>query len=114
MKTYISRTLSALLVFGFLFSFSLVSAQSATIENPLGYQDFEGLVNAIINFLIKVATPLAAIMFVVSGVLFVTSTGDPGRVSTARKVALYTAIGYGVILMSSGLIKVLQSLLKGS
>jgi len=84
------------------------------IENPLGYSGFEDLVNAIINFIWKLATPLAAIMFVISGIMFVTSVGDPEKVKTAKKVALYTAIGYAIIIMASGLIKVLQSLFQGS
>ncbi len=90
------------------------TSEPGVIQNPLGYENFEDLVNAIINFLWIIATPLAAIMFVISGVMFVTSAGSPERVKTARNVALYTAIGYGIIIIASGLIKVLQSLLQGS
>ena len=85
-----------------------------TISNPLGYENFEDLVNAIINFLWLITTPLAAIMFVISGIMFVTSVGNPEKVKTAKNIALYTAIGYGIIIIASGLIKVLQSLLQGS
>lgn len=89
-------------------------SQEGVIENPLGYERFEDLVNAIIDFIWKLGTPLAAIMFVISGIMFVTSTGNPEKVKTAKNVALYTAIGYGIIIMASGLIKVLQSLFQGS
>ena len=84
------------------------------ICNPLGYENFEDLVNAIINFLWIIGTPLAAIMFVISGIMFVTSVGNPEKVKTAKNIALYTAIGYAIIIMASGLIKVLQSLFQGS
>ncbi len=90
------------------------TSQEGALQNPLGYDTFEDLVNAIIGFLIKIGIPLATIMFVIAGVLFVTSAGDPNRVSTAKKFMLYTAIGLAVILVSSGLIKVLQSLLQSS
>jgi len=83
------------------------------ICNPLKYGNFEDLVNAIIGFLIRIGTPIAAIMFVIAGIVFVTSAGDPGRVRTARSIMIYTAVGLAVILVASGLIKVLQSLLQG-
>ena len=61
-----------------------------------------------------IGSPIAGVMFVVAGVMFVTSAGDPERVRTARRVMIYTAVGLAVILVASGLIKVLQSLLGGS
>jgi hypothetical protein len=79
--------------------------------NPLRYGSFEELVNAIIRFLNYIGIPLAAIMFVIAGVLFVTSAGDPTRVQTAKNFMLYTIIGLSILLVSSGIIKVLQSLL---
>ena len=84
------------------------------ICNPLAYCNIEDLVNAIIRFLIMIGSPIAGVMFVVAGVMFVTSAGDPERVRTARRVMIYTAVGLAVILVASGLIKVLQSLLGGS
>lgn len=84
------------------------------ICNPLKYGNFEDLINAIIVFIFNLGLVVAPIMFVISGILFVTSAGDPGRVKTAKNIALYTAIGFAVILVASGLIKVLQSLLGGS
>ena len=86
---------------------------SGQICNPLQYGNFEDLVNAVIRFLITIGTPIAAIMFVIAGIVFVTSAGDPGRVKTARSIMIYTAVGLAVILVASGLIKVLQSLLQG-
>ena len=50
-------------------------------------------------------------MFVIAGALFVTSAGDPEKARTARRVMIYTAVGLAVILLASGLIAVLQSIL---
>jgi len=88
--------------------------QEGQICNPLAFCNIEDLINAIIGFLIKIGTPIAAIMFVIAGIVFVTSAGDPKRVLTARMIMIYTAVGLAVILIASGLIKVLQSLLGGS
>lgn len=84
------------------------------IQNPLGYDSFEDLVNAIIKFIYNLSLVVAPIMFVISGIMFVTSAGDPEKAKTARRVALYTVIGFAVILSASGLIKVLQNLFSGS
>jgi len=91
-----------------------VVPSTGTIQNPLAYGKFEDLVNAIIGFLIKIGIPIASVMFVIAGVVFVTSSGDPNKVKTAKNIMIYTAVGLAVILVASGLIKVLQSLLGGS
>ena len=63
------------------------------------------------DFLIPVGITVAGIMFVIAGALFVTSAGDPEKARTARRVMIYTAVGLAVILLASGLIAVLQSIL---
>jgi len=85
-----------------------------TLQNPLAYDSIEDLIDAIIVFLIKIGAPIAGVMFVIAGIMFVTSAGDPEKARTARKVMTYTAVGLAVILVASGLIKVIQSLLGGS
>jgi len=59
---------------------------------------------------------LAPLMLIISGLLWVTSAGDPGRLKTAQNMALYTIIGLAVILLASGLVAVLKSIIgyKGS
>lgn len=79
--------------------------------NPLKYGSFEELVGAITKFVFNMALVVAPIMIVIAGIMFVTSAGDPEKVKKAREVALYTVIGFAVIIAASGLIKVLQSLL---
>lgn len=89
------------------------SCPANQICNPLGYKSVECLVSAITAFLMTVSVPIAVVMFVIAGIYFVTSAGDPGRIKTAKMIMLYTAIGFGVILVASGLIRVIQSLLQG-
>ena len=96
-------------LFFLLFIPTLVDA--VTIDNPLKYDTFQDIVNAIIGFLWILVPTVATVMFVIAGFLFVTSAGDPNRVATAKKMMLYTAIGLAIVLLASGLIKVLQSVL---
>lgn len=81
------------------------------IRNPLEAESFEQLIGAISNFIFWIGMAIAPVMFIVAGFFFVTSAGDPKKVQTAKGVALYTIIGLVVILLASGLIKVLESIL---
>ena len=82
------------------------------IKNPLKYQEFDQLLNAILhNFFYFFAPSIAVVMFVIAGFMFVISAGDPVRLKKARDLALWTAIGLAIILLASGLIKVLQSII---
>ncbi|GEM_PF-2469868 len=80
-------------------------------KNPLGSLTFADLINNVINFLFTIAVILAPILFVVAGVIFMTAAGDPGKVKTARSMLLWTIVGFGVILISKGLVTVLKSIL---
>ncbi|MFH1423391.1 MAG: pilin, partial [Candidatus Nealsonbacteria bacterium] len=83
------------------------------ICNPLKFKSIECLICAIITFLIKLAIPVATVMFVIAGIMFVTAAGDPERFKKAKRVMIYTAVGFSIILVARGLISVLQSLLGG-
>ena len=86
-------------------------SQYFEIENPLKYGTFEAIVGAISKFLFNIGLALASVMLVIAGFMYVTSAGDPNRVGTAKKLVLYTLIGLAIILLASGLIKVLESIL---
>ena len=54
----------------------------------------------IINFLLMFAGVIALFLIVYSGIKFVTSSGDPQRVESARKTLTYAIIGFVFILLS--------------
>lgn len=72
---------------------------------------FTEFLNRIANFIFNVAIVLSPILVVYAGFLFLTSAGKPQQVVTARNVLLWTAIGFIVILLSKGLVKVLQGII---
>ena len=47
-------------------------------------------------------------MFVVAGILFVSSAGDPTRVTKAKNALLYAIIGLTVALAGEGLIQLIK------
>lgn len=88
-----------------------VYGDSVTIENPLKYDTLAELIEAVINFLFQLAIVVAPLMVVVAGAFFILGGGSPEKVKTAGKILMYTAIGFGVILLSYGLIKLLKEVL---
>lgn len=58
------------------------------------------LAQNIINFLLAISIPIAAVMFAYAGVLYVTSSGNPSKVAKAHKV--FKNVGIGFALAISG------------
>jgi len=86
-------------------------ADAVCIANPLNACTLEDLAINIANFIFMVATALAPLMLVIAGFYFVTSSGNPQQVETAKKIILYTLIGYGIIFISRGLIFIIRDIL---
>ncbi len=82
-----------------------------TLENPLGYDNFQDILGAVSKFLFQIGLALAPVMLIIAGFMFVTAAGSPERVTSAKKMALYTLIGLAIILLASGLIAVLKSVI---
>ena len=87
---------------------------SFDIPNPLkgGATDFAGLVRILAQWLFNLAIPIAVAMIVYSGILFLTAQGDPGKVTKAKDVLKYAIIGLAIILIGSGFVTLIQSILE--
>ncbi|HDZ54762.1 MAG TPA: hypothetical protein ENI19_03900 [Candidatus Nealsonbacteria bacterium] len=108
------RIFKTIILSYFLLSFLLMpgfAGADVIIDNPLASDSLEDLIDGIINFIFWVATVLAPLMIVIAAFYFVTSAGNPQQIATAKKIILYTLIGYAIILLSRGLILVLREIL---
>jgi len=108
--------LSALVIFGF----SAPLAHALSLPNPLCsdtssgcIETLPGLIDNIIGYVRDVVGALAILMFVVSGIYFVISSGDPGKIATARRIAIYAAWGTAIALAAEGLVEVIKAVLGG-
>ncbi len=77
---------------------------SVTIDNPLQWNSFAELLNAVIDFLYNISLVLAPLMIVVGGYYFVTAATNPKQVETGKKIILWTLIGLLIIIAAKGLI----------
>ena len=87
---------------------------SFSIPNPLkgGATDLGGLVKVLAQWLFNLAIPIAVIMIVYAGVLFLTAQGSEQKVTKAKDVLKYAVIGLAIILIGSGFVTLIQSILE--
>ena len=84
------------------------------ITNPLkgGANDFTSLVKIIAQWIFNLAIPIAVAMIVYAGILFLTAAGEPAKVTKAKEVLKYAVIGLAIILIGSGFVTLIQSILE--
>lgn len=89
MKKILIKLMMAGLVLGFIAS-PIVCLAVTTIAAQ---------VDTITSAIVAIGTALVALMIVVAGILFVTSSGDPGKVSLAKACLFWAVIG-GIIILA--------------
>jgi len=105
-KSLIKILLSLLIVF----SFALPINAQIVIPNPLTATTFEELNDGIINFIFYIGMLIAPIMFIFSGIFFITATGDPEKIQRAKNMIWWTVIGLVIVIMAKGIIEVIQDI----
>lgn len=83
-----------------------VKGGSTTFTDPLGVGGISGLFDRIINDLLLLAGPIAVIMIVYAGYLFVTAADNQEQVKKAKATVKYAVIGIAVLVLSKALIYV--------
>jgi len=81
------------------------------IPNPLNANEFEEIVNNIIDFLFEIAIVLAPLMIVVGAVLLVASGGNLAQTERAKNIILWTAVGFFILLLAKGIMALIESIL---
>lgn len=74
------------------------------IDNPLNTTDIRVLINKIIDLLFTLGIPLAVLLILWAGFLFLTSGGNPQKVNQAKATLLWTIVGFSILLLSKGII----------
>jgi hypothetical protein len=68
------------------------------LQNPLGFSDIPGFLNAILGLVIKIGGVVIVLMLVYIGFLFVTAQGREEKIKEAREALFWTVIGALVLL----------------
>jgi hypothetical protein len=77
-------------------------ACNVTGANPItGSGGTISKVSRLIGF---IAGMSAIVLMIIGGIMYILSSGDPGKVTAARNTVLYAAIGLAVVLVAQGII----------
>ena len=82
-----------------------------SFPNPLGTSTVNDLLVKLVYWLEVIVAPIAVIMIVYAGVMFILAKGDPQKVTTAKKILLYAVIGLAVVLINIGFKGLVDSIL---
>lgn len=95
-----------------------VYAQLDLPPSPTGKFTRAGLVGQIISGIIPVVLGIAGfitvIMIVISGIQFITSSGNPEAAGAARSRLIFAIIGFVVIILSFAILQVINSVFLGT
>jgi hypothetical protein len=74
--------------------------------NPGGPIDVSSIIDTMFTYLWVLFAALAILMFIMAGVSFLTASGDPGKIKTARTMVLWGIVGVlvGVLAFSAPLL----------
>ena len=67
-------------------------------------EDANTLIKTLVNVLLFVVGALSVVMIIVSGILYVTSTGDAGRVAKAKNTLMYSIVGLVVSFLAFAIV----------
>jgi len=87
---------------------------SSAIINPIRYNTFPEVFAAIVRFLQVFGTPIAIIMFLYGGFLYLTSGGSQEKVKMAHQTMTWSAIGLGVIAIGTAFVKIICAFLQAT
>jgi len=105
------KTLLILTLLSLILPISVLADELIRIENPLEAGSFEEIVDNLIDFIFKIAIVVAPLMVIVGGFLFLTAGGNIQQVSRARNLLIWTAIGFLIVLLSKGILAIINQIL---
>ncbi len=95
-----------LLTFAAILPDRLISC-NGTKESPCDFKALIQLVQNIINFLVYMSAPVAAVAFAWAGVLYLTAAGDEGKIGKAHAIFTDVLIGLGIVLSAWLIVKLI-------
>lgn len=90
------------------------SEDSLQLYDPLQGADFFTVLNRIIDFLLLIAWPIAIVMTIWAGFLFITAGDSEEKVKKARTMLLYIVIGIAILIFSKGIISLVTNIITGN
>jgi len=91
----------------------LAAAQAAPPETIPADLDILTILENVVDWLFTILLIVAAIFLVIAAFNFITASGDPEKVASARNFVLYALIGVAVAVAARGLIAFVRMVMGG-
>ena len=78
---------------------------------PLTATSFEEVISGIIRFVFQISLVVAPLMIIVGGSLFVTAGGNLERIAQAKKIMVWTVVGFLIVLLARGIVDLIGEIL---
>lgn len=82
-----------------------------SLTNPLGAEDFLGLINIISVWIFNLTIPVAIIVIIWAGLRFMWARGNEAEVTNAKRMLWYAVIGLTVVFIGRGFVTLVQSII---
>lgn len=88
---------------------NLEAKTSGCAAPSTGETDAQGIITGAVNIISLVVGIVAVIMIIVGGFKYITSSGDSGKVGSAKNTILYAIIGLVVVALAQVIVKFVLS-----
>ncbi|TET84935.1 MAG: hypothetical protein E3J36_00015 [Candidatus Nealsonbacteria bacterium] len=99
-----------ILLISILLSLPII-VSAVEFQNPLEYETFGELIDAIIDFIFYIAVVVAPLMIIIGAFYLLTAAGDPKKIGTGKNIIIYTLIGLAIVMLARGLIAMVESVI---
>jgi len=99
-----------ILLISLLLSLPIV-VSAVEFQNPLEYETFGELIDAIIQFIFYIAVVVAPLMVIIGAFYLLTAGGDPKKIGTGKNIIIYTLIGLAIVMLARGLLAMIESII---
>lgn len=103
-----------LVVFGILLTNSFVLSQTIVdirFTDPItGGGDFDEMLERILSWLWPLSLIIGVMMLIISGYYFIFSGGDPTKVTTGKRILIYTLVAIAIITTSTGIVDMVRQM----
>jgi hypothetical protein len=99
--------------FSFAISLAAESAQAVSVPPPTRYTEIKPLIEAGLQWLLSIAGPLALLILIYGGIVYMTSAGRPEKAEQGKRIVTWTLFGLIVVLMSYAVVQVIENIFIG-
>lgn len=78
---------------------------------PTSATNVETVLTNVTNYIFWIATAITPVLIIIGALFFMTSAGEYEKITRAKHIITYTVIGYTIILLSRGLVYILEDVL---